>query len=88
MFIVLSQNFTPQKKEEEKKDEEKAEDTDGAKLSFGSKVASFLAKFRSSPTQKEDIVEVTDAPKEEVELDPENTEEKVPERRRGSETPV
>ena len=73
---------------EEKKDEEK-EEVDGTKQSFGNKVTSFLAKFKSSPAeQKEEVMEVTDAPKEEVELNPENTEEKVPERRRGSETPV
>ena len=72
--------------EEEKKDEEKEEEV--LKPNFVSKVTSIFSKFKSSPKESaEEPVEVK-INVEEVKLEPENTEEKVPERRRGSETPV
>ena len=71
--------------EEEKKDEEKP--TEESKAKFGSKVASFLSKFK--PSEKTEKAENADN-KTEVELEQENVAEetKVSEKRRGSETSV
>jgi len=80
--------------EGEKQDKEKpTECAQEPKQSFGNKIASFFAKLKqaSAENKKDEEVEekVEEAKKDDVELDPESTENKVTERRRrGSETPV
>ena len=81
------------KEEEEKKDAEK--ETEQVNSSFSAKFASILSKFKSTEKKLDDSVEVVEVkPTEEVKLEPEaedseNSEGKIPERRRrGSETPV
>ena len=77
---------------EEKKDEEKTEDmVDSTRQNFGSKLASFISKFKS-PAKQQEVAGTAEeeAAKEEEEVDtnPEKPEEPALQRRRGSETPV